>query len=330
MKKAVTLLGIGAMLFGVMTTDALAKEYKLKMGMVAGTSSNEYKGAEFFAKQLAEKSNGQIKLALYADGQLGDDRSMIEQLSGGALDFTFAEIARFQLFFPEAEVFSLPYMIKDFDHVRKATFETEFGKQLLEKIDSQLGIKVLSQAYNGTRQTTANRAINSIKDMKDLKLRVPNASSNLDYAKYSGAAPTPMAFSEVYLALQTNSVDGEENPLSTIKAQKFYEVQPYLAMTNHILNDQVYIASSMTLESLPADLQQVVKDAAVAAADYHTKLFVEEEASLKEFFKQQGVTITEPNLDEFKAAMKPAYDKYIAKNKAVGQKAVDEISALVK
>ena len=106
MKKAVTLLGIGAMLFGVMTTDALAKEYKLKMGMVAGTSSNEYKGAEFFAKQLAEKSNGQIKLALYADGQLGDDRSMIEQLSGGALDFTFAEMARFQLFFPEAEVFS--------------------------------------------------------------------------------------------------------------------------------------------------------------------------------------------------------------------------------
>ena len=122
----------------------------------------------------------------------------------------------------------------------------------------------------------------------------------------------------------------KKTPLSAVKAQKFYEVQPYLAMTNHILNDQVYIVSNMTLESLPADLQQVVKDAAVAAADYHTKLFVDEEANLKEFFKQQGVTITEPNLDEFKAAMKPAYDKYIAKNKAVGQKAVDEISALVK
>lgn len=151
--------------------------------------------------------------------------------------------------------------------------DTKFGQGLLKKIDKELNVQVLSVAYNGTRQTTSNRAINSIEDMKGLKLRVPNAATNLAYAKYVGAAPTPMAFSEVYLALQTNSVDGQENPLPTIQAQKFYEVQKYLALTNHILNDQLYLISNDTLADLPEDLQKVVKDAAAKAAEYHTKLF---------------------------------------------------------
>lgn len=186
-------------------------------------------------------------------------------------------------------------------------------KRFKRKINNELGITILAQGYNGTRQTTSNKAINSINDMKGLKLRVPTAPANLNFAKYSGASPTPMAFSEVYLALQTHSVDGQENPLSAIRAQKFYEVQPYLAMTNHIINDQLYIVSNMTMEMLPADLQEVVKQAAEDAANYHTKLFVDEEASLKDFFKSNGVTITEPNTDEFKAAMQPVYDEYSKK-----------------
>ena len=211
--------------------------------------------------------------------------------------------------------------------MHKATFDTTFGKNLINKIHDDLGITILSQAYNGTRQTTSNKAINSIEDMKGLKLRVPNAASNLNFAKYSGAAPTPMAFSEVYLALQTNSVDGQENPLSAVRAQKFYEVQPYLAMTNHILNDQLYVIGNETLESLPEDLQKVVKNAAEEAAEYHTKLFVDEEASLKDFFVKNGVKITEPNLNDFKAKMQPVYDEFIKKNGKLGQQAVDEITA---
>ncbi len=328
MKKMVTILGMGTLLFGVMTTTALAKDYKLKMGLTQGNTSNEYKSAEYFGKEMAKLSNGKIQLTLFPNAQLGDDRSMLEQISAGVLDFGFVETARFQLYFPEAEVYSLPYMIKDFEHAKKATFDTKIGKQLLEKVDKQLGITVLAQAYNGTRQTTSNKPINSIKDMKGLKLRVPNAASNLDYAKFSGASPTPMAFSEVYLALQTNSVDGQENPLSLIKAQKFYEVQPYLALTNHILNDQLYIASNMTLEDLPKDLQKVVKESAVKAANYHTDLFVKDETALKEFFKQEGVTITEPKLDDFRKAMKPVYDNYMKKNKKLGKSAVEEITKI--
>lgn len=307
---------------------AFAADYDLKFGMVAGPASNEYKAVEFFAKEVKEKSNGKIDIAIFPSAQLGDDRVMTKQLKDGALDFTLGESARFQIYFPEAEVFALPYMISNFEMAKKALFETKFGQGLLTKIDKELGMTVLADAYNGTRQTTSNRAINTIEDMKGLKLRVPNAATNLAYAKYVGASPTPMAFSEVYLALQTNSVDGQENPLPTIQAQKFYEVQKYLALTNHILNDQLYLASNQTMEELPADLQKVVKDAAEKAAEYHTKLFVEGENNLVEFFKSKGVTVTQPDLKAFKEALKPYYDEYLKKNGEVGKQAVEEISNL--
>lgn len=310
------------------SASVFAADYDLKFGMVAGPSSNEYKAVEFFAKEVKEKSKGKIDISIYPSAQLGDDRVMTKQLKDGALDFTLGESARFQIYFPEAEVFALPYMISDFDMAKKALFETKFGKGLLAKIDKELGITVLADAYNGTRQTTSNRAINSIEDMKGLKLRVPNAATNLAYAKYVGAAPTPMAFSEVYLALQTNSVDGQENPLPTIQAQKFYEVQKYLALTNHILNDQLYLVSKETMADLPSDLQKVVKEAAEKAAEYHTKLFVDGENSLVEFFKSQGVTVTQPDLKAFKAALKPYYDEYLKKNGEIGKQAVEEISNL--
>ena len=137
-----------------------------------------------------------------------------------------------------------------------------------------------------------------------------------------------MAFSEVYLALQTNSVDGQENPLSAIRAQKFYEVQKYLAMTNHILNDQLYLVSNSTMKKLPKDLQELVKQEAESAAQYHTKLFMDEEASLLDFFKEQGVTITYPDLGPFRDAMQPFYNVYIKNNGKVGKAALEEITAV--
>ena len=310
-----------------MSWDQKVQELEKRLNST-GTSQNEYKAAEVFAKELKKRSNGEIELKLYPNAQLGkDDLAMMQQLEGGALDFTFAETGRFSTFFPEAEVYTLPYMIKDFNHMKKAV-NTKFGKDLFKKVHDKKGMTVLAQAYNGTRQTTSNKAIKSLADMKGMKLRVPGAAANLAYAKYTGAAPTPMAFSEVYLALQTNAVDGQENPLSTIKAQKFYEVQKYLAMTNHILNDQLYLVSNITMEELPENLQKVVKESAEVAAEYHTKLFMDEEKSLKDFFKSKGVTITEPNLADFKKAMKPFYDEYTKKNGKVGEDAIKAIEAV--
>lgn len=310
--------------------SAQAAEYNFKMGLVAGPSSNEYKAAEFFAKEVNKKSGGKIEISLYPSSQLGDDRSMIKQVGEGALDFTFGESARFQVFYPEAEVFALPYMIPNFEIAKKALFETQFGQQLISKINKDLNITILADAYNGTRQTTSNRPLRSIEDMKGLKLRVPNAATNLAYAKLVGASPTPMSFAEVYLALQTNSVDGQENPLSTVQAQKFYEVQKYLAMTNHILNDQLYLVGNETWNELPKDLQGVVKKSAQNAAEYHSQLFFDGEKELISFLESKGVEITHPDLTPFKSAMLPYYDEYIKKNGKIGQEAINQINKLTK
>lgn len=319
-----------SILIGLAALNAQAADYEFSFGLVAGNTANEYKAAEHFAQEVQEKSGGKIEIKLFGNSQLGDDRSMMEQVTGGALDFTFSESARFQIYYPVAEVFALPYMVSDFSMAQKALFETDFGKDLLEKIENEKNMLVLAQAYNGTRQTTSNRAINSIADMKGLKLRVPNAATNLAYAKHVGAAPTPMAFSEVYLALQTNSVDGQENPLPTIDAQKFYEVQKHLAMTNHILNDQLYLVNRDVFNDLPEDLQKVVKEAAVNAAAYHTKLFQDGEAKLVEEFKNKGMNVTTPDLSAFKEAMKPYYDEFVSKTGEEGKKAIADFSALAK
>ncbi|TGZ98636.1 sialic acid TRAP transporter substrate-binding protein SiaP [Rodentibacter pneumotropicus] len=327
MMKFTKLFLATAVTFG-MTSAVFAADYDLKFGMNAGTSSNEYKAAEMFAKEVKEKSGGKIEVSLYPSSQLGDDRAMLKQLKDGSLDFTFGESARFQLFYPEAAVFALPYVISDYSVAQKALYDTNFGKTLIQKVNEDLGITLLSQAYNGTRQTTSNRVINSIADMKGLKLRVPNAATNLAYAKYVGASPTPMAFSEVYLALQTNSVDGQENPLATVQAQKFYEVQKFLAITNHILNDQLYLVSNETYQDLPEDLQKVVKEAAENAAKYHTQLFADGEKDLISFFEKQGVTVTKPELAPFKAAMKPFYDEFVKQTGSKGEEALKEIEAI--
>ncbi len=301
------------------------KEYVLKFGMVAGNQSNEYKAAEKLANLVEEKSDGQLKIELFPNSQLGDDRAMLEQIKAGALDMTLGETARLGIWVPRAELVGLPYMFDNYDHLRRVLYDTEFGKELLKEFYNDHGWKSLANAYNGTRQTSSNRPINSIEDMKGLKLRTPQAQILLDYAEYTGATPTPMAFTEVYLALQTNSVDAQENPLSTIKAVKFYEVQDYIAMTNHVINDVHYIVSKMTWEKLPEDLQAVLEDSVKEAADYHTSLFEDEEASLIEFFKNEGVTVTKPDLAPFREAVSKAYGKYLDK---IGEGAEDALKQI--
>ncbi|GAA3731836.1 sialic acid TRAP transporter substrate-binding protein SiaP [Salinicoccus jeotgali] len=287
------------------------ESYELKFGMVAGTVQNEYKAAEKLADYVEKESDGQLTINLYPDSQLGDDRAMLEQVRENSLDITFAETGRFGIWVPRAELMGLPYIVDDFDHLKKVVTETEYGEDLRKELVEEHNWKIAGTAYNGTRQTTANKEINELADMENLKLRVPEADNLLDYAKYTGAAPTPMAFTEVYMALQTNSVDGQENPLSTIDAQKFYEVQDYLAMTNHVVNDANYVVSNDTWEKLPKDLQNILQEGIDMAVEEHTSLFEQEEADLISKFEDEGVTVTEPDLGPFKEAVEEAYPKYL-------------------
>ncbi|WP_428775322.1 sialic acid TRAP transporter substrate-binding protein SiaP [Vibrio sp.] len=311
----IALLGLGCALSAQAATE-------LKMGMQAAVGSVEYQSAEKLANTLKEMSNGDITLALYPSAQLGDDRAMLQQLSMGDLDITYAEFGRMGLWIPRAEAVTLPYVAKDFDHLRRM-FDSEFGQSIREEMLTKFNWRALDTWYNGTRETTSNRPLKSIEDFKGLKLRVPNAKPNLNYAKLSGAAPTPMAFSEVYLALQTNAVDGQENPLPTIKTMKFYEVQSNLAMTNHIVNDQMVIISDTTWQKLSDEQQKIISQAVEKVGAAHTATVKKQEAELVSFFEAQGVNVTYPDLAPFRAAMKPLYDEFEEK---IGQPIVQKLA----
>ena len=299
------------------------KPVTLMLGFQANTSSSEYKAAELLKEKAAEYSNGSITVELYPGGQLGDDRAMIDQVAAGALGMVFAETGRLGLWEPELEIFGYPFAFDDYDHLMRTLNDTEYGKGIYERLEAR-GWKILADAYNGTRQTTSNRAINSIDDMNGMKLRVPNADANLAFANYSGAAATPMPFAEVYLALKTNAVDGQENPLSTIDAQKFYEVQDYCALTGHIINDNNYIISKIIYDGLSPAQQEAITRATVEAAEFHTQTFREDEESLIAKFEEQGMTITSPDRTPFREACSPMYEDYIEKYGDAAVKAIEE------
>lgn len=303
------------------TTATAEKKVELKLGFQANAGSNEYLAAEVFAKEVEALSGGSVSCKIYAGGQLGDDRSMLEQVAAGAMEMVYAETGRFGLWIPEAEIFGYPFMFDNFDHLLR-TMQTEYGKKLEAQLEAK-GWRILANGYNGTRQTTSNKKIESIADMKGMKLRVPNAAANLNFAKYSGAAPTPMPFAEVYLALKTNAVDGQENPLSTINAQKFYEVQKYCALTGHIINDNNYVISEKVYQKLSDNQKTAVSEAAKKAAAFHTAKFTQDETDLIKLFQEQGMIITSPDKAPFREASKPMIDEYIAKYGDAAVKAIE-------
>ncbi|PAR46250.1 sialic acid TRAP transporter solute-binding subunit SiaP [Vibrio metoecus] len=296
----------------------------LKMGMQASVGSVEYNSAKMLADTLEEMSQGELKLALYPSAQLGDDRAMLQQLTLGDLDMTYAEFGRMGLWIPRAEAVMLPYVAKDFDHLRRM-FESDFGQGVRDEMLQKFNWRALDTWYNGTRETTSNRPLNSIEDFKGLKLRVPNAKQNLNYAKLSGASPTPMSFSEVYLALQTNAVDGQENPLPTIKTMKFYEVQKNLAMTHHIVNDQMVIISESTWQKLSDTDRDIIQKAVQKVGEAHTQTVKTQEEELVSFFKSEGINVTYPDLGPFREAMQPLYKEFDSK---MGQPIVSKLAAM--
>lgn len=316
-KITIAMLTLG---FAVSTQAATT----LKMGMQASVGSVEYTSAKLLADTIEEMSNGDITLSLYPSAQLGDDRAMLQQLSLGDLDITYAEFGRMGLWIPRAEAVTLPYVAKDYDHLRRM-FESDFGQGVRDEMLTKFNWRALDTWYNGTRETTSNRPLESISDFKGLKLRVPNAKPNLNYAKLSGASPTPMAFSEVYLALQTNAVDGQENPLPTIKTMKFYEVQKNLAITNHIVNDQMVIISETTWQKLSEADRKIVNAAVAKAGAAHTNSVKQQEAELVAFFESQGVNVTYPDLAPFRQAMEPLYSEFEEK---IGQPIVKKLASM--
>ena len=211
---------------------------------------------------------------------------------------------------PEFSIFTAGYVVRDPVHLQKV-FNGPIGEGLFKAVSEKMDVTVLSTAYLGTRQINLREARNvkTPADLKGIKLRMPGTKEWLFLGEALGATATPLAFGEVYLGLKTGTIDGQDNPLPTVRAAKFYEVTKQLVLTNHLV-DSIFIAiSNKTWNALTAVQKQSVKAAAQAAAQYNNDNRIKEEAQIIDFFKQQGLQVTAPDLEAFHKSVQDSYAK---------------------
>jgi tripartite ATP-independent transporter DctP family solute receptor len=269
-------------------------------------------GATKFSELVAAKSGGKIKVNVFPGGTLGGDAANVSALQGGTIEFVMLNSGILASQVKDFEVYDFPFMFasaKEADAVVDGPFGQKMHAKLLDK-----GIVGLAYTELGFRQmTNSKKAINAVDDIAGLKLRVIPNAINVDWVKALGANPTPLAFPELYAALEQKAVDGQENPLSVINANKFFEVQKFLTLTNHQYNPQSLIFSKKVWDTLSPAEQKILQDAAAEAASFQRQVNREAAAGQLDALKKAGMQVSEFSPAEqakLREKLKPVIDKH--------------------
>ncbi|MGA0571125.1 TRAP transporter substrate-binding protein [Variovorax sp. VNK109] len=308
------------------TGTAIAQERTIKVGLQNPAGHPAVIGAERFAEIVAAKSGGKLKVQLFPGGSLGSDVQTVSALQGGTVEMTVLNSGILAAQVKEFAVYDFPFLFST-PQEADAVVDGPFGKSLHAKLTDR-GLIGLAYWELGFRNlTNSRRAIHKVEDIGGLKLRVIPNPINIDWVKALDANPTPLAFPELYAALEQRAVDGQENPLSVILANKFAEVQKHLALTNHQYNPQSVIVSKRFWDQLSAGDRQILQDAANEAGKYQRQVSREQAAAQLDQLKKAGMQVTElppAELAKLRERMKPVIDKYAA---TVGEASVKELMA---
>ncbi|WP_319242757.1 TRAP transporter substrate-binding protein [uncultured Propionivibrio sp.] len=263
-----------------------------------------------FADNVAKKTKGEITIKVFPGEQLGKEVDLIQQVKSGALDITSPSMAALSNLVPALEIASAPFLWNDWAQAEKVIRGPAF-QPIFDELRDKHNVLMLTKIwYWGWRNlTTGTKAVNKPEDMAGLKIRVPESPVWVEMIRAMGAAPTPIPFGEVYTALQQKLVDGQENPIPTIYARKFYEVQGHLSMTKHMLQNNTFIINKRSLEKLSPELQKILLDEAAAISEKNTRLQQEQETKMLEEIRKSGKTTIndKPDRAAFAAKMAPAY-----------------------
>lgn len=252
------------------------------------------------AAEIKEKTGGRIDVQSFPNGQLGSSRDMVESVASGALTMVTEGAAQLGQFVPQLSIIEAPYIWKDAAHMTRALKSPlidELNKALVEK----RGMRMIGVNYYGVRHlTSGKKAINSVEDMKGFKLRVPEVDTFRAMAEAWGARPTPLNFSELYLALSQGAVDGQENPLPTIASAKLGEVQKYLVLTAHIITPRLVIVNEAAWQKIPQADRDIVVAAVDKAATWQDNEILEQEKGLADTLAKGGMTVIKPDNEAFR------------------------------
>jgi TRAP-type transport system periplasmic protein len=261
-----------------------------------------------FKDSLDKSAPGEFDVQINLSGSLFKQGTEPAAMARGNLELAAISAQDIAKILPEYSIFTAGYLIRDPDHQQKV-FNGPIGAEMYKAVSEKMDVTILGIGYLGSRQINLRevRNVRTPADLKGVKLRMPGSKEWLFLGEALGATPTPLAFGEVYLGLKTGTIDGQDNPLPTVRAAKFFEVTKQLVMTSH-LNDGVFIAlSNKGYNAMNFAQKRKVADAAKAAIAFNNENRIKEEAQLVDFFKQQGLQVLTPDVEAFRKTVQAAY-----------------------
>jgi len=284
-------------------------EYTLRFGHLANEQNIWHLAALKFADEVNQRSEGRVLVKVYPNEQLGKEMDMLTGILGGSMDLMVTAESLENWSLPLAIMCATPYAIRDSDHLQKVA-GGPIGKEIEEHIISIAGLKPIAWFERGARNLTTNIPIRHPDDLKNLIIRVPNVSLFVATWSGLGAKPTPMAFSEVFTALQQSTIHGQENPFALIRNAGLYEVQKYVNLTEHVKGWAYVVMGNKKFEKMPADLQNVILESSKIMQEYEHKLFLEQEELDAQFLKDKGMEFIEVDKEAFIALASQAVMKH--------------------
>ena len=323
-RAAVVCMGGIAAAAALLATPAVAQT-EIKLGHVGEPGSLFQKSADEFAKRANAKLGNKAKVIVYGSSQLGGDKEMIQKLKLGTLDMAVPSTVMSS----EVDllgIFEMPYIVKDRAHMGR--IEKEIFWPQIEPAIEKKGIKVLAVWENGVRHITNNKhPIKVPADLQGIKLRVPEGKWRVKMFQAYGANPSPMKFSELFTALQTGVMDGQENPFTQIYSAKLQEVQKYLSLSGHVYTPAYVTVGTKRFESLPADVRKILEDTAKETQAFVYQTAAHDDEELLGKLKQAGMQVNDVDKDAFVAASKSTYEEF-AKEVPGAKQAIDTANSL--
>lgn len=280
---------------------AAEENVTIRWGNVFAPDMPFNQGIERFKELVEEKSDGRISVELYPNSQLGSNGDLMSMLIEGSNQMGNEGAGFLADWAPKFLIGEAVYAFNSVDHML-SVMHGELGQEMCDQLLEMQGIRVIDIWYYGTRHITANKLIDTPEDMAGLKMRVPNGPLYISNGTALGANPTPLALSEVYLALQTGVIDAQENPLPTIVSNKFEEVQDYLILTGHNYNFNVIEVNDEWWQTLSADDQDLITECIREAGEYQMEIALTQEEEMLKTLEEEGMTIHTPDVEAFREA----------------------------
>ncbi len=278
-------------------------EHVFRASLLVNENHYWYKSFEYFGQILEERSNGRIVLELYHSEQLAKEIEAIRLIRAGVIDMTSTS-SLLSNWIDIAAFCEMPFLLNDTDEMVKLV-KSPIGKRIEQEIKEEMGLRVIGYLQAGARHLTSNRPIKHPKDLDGLILRVPNIPSFVTAWEACGAKPTPMAFSEVFTALQQGTINAQENPLALIYSQGFAEVQSYINLTSHVVSWTYPVIGEQQYQSLPDDLKIIFDECAKDMQTYADKIFFEEQKVIQQKLEEKGIQFNAVDKEAFAEKSRP-------------------------